>query len=239
MKRAKTVSLPKGKKAPSKKTAKPIKPKPPKQDEGELNGSSLVFFKEKTPGTFQLSRSENPKDFEYLSFVIKACDKASDNPKKAIIHVEKANTGSRIVACDGLRLHAAEISKKIKAGNYKPRVTKDTITLGEPEEDIVYPKWVNNIPVKVEKRGVINLEKSGMGKDREETEKLSITFNSIVKQTGKTVNLRDLDDLVKESWTVYSSDKDGRILLRPQSNKPGEAEPEYPVAVITEMKQAT
>jgi len=249
MKRVKTVSPPQGKKAPSKRTAKPIepklpkrsaksnKPKLPKQDEDELNGSSLSLVK-KTPVTFRLSSSENPKDYEYMAFVSKACDKTSDNPKKAVIHVEQTKTGSKVVACDGIRLHAAEISKRIKSGNYKPHVTKDAITFGEPEKNIAYPEWVKNIPEKVEKRGVINLERTGMGKDREETANLSIAFNSIVKQTGKTVNLRDLDDVAKGSWTVYSSDDDGRIVLRQQSNSPGEAEPEFPVAVILQMKQA-
>ena len=241
MKRTNKDSLAaKWEKASSKKNAKAVKPKLPrkkKQDEDELNGPSLVLIK-KTPVTFKLSRSENPKDFEWMSFVNRACDKANPNPLRAVIHVEQTRTGSRIVACDGIRLHAAEISKKIKNGEYKAHVTKDAIMLGEPEKDIEYPEWEKNIPEKAEKRGVINLEKSGLGKDRDETAKLSIAFDSIVKQTGKTVNLRDLDDLAKGSWTVYSRDGDGRILLRQQSGKNGEEESKYPVAVIIPIKKA-
>jgi hypothetical protein len=134
-------------------------------------------------------------------------------------------------------LHAAEISKKIKSGNYIPHATKDAITLSEPEREIEYPEWVKNIPERAEKRGVINLEKAGMGKDREETEKLSIAFNSIAKQTGETINLRYLDDLPKKGWAVYSRDGDRRIVLRQQS-KTGEAVSKYPVAVIMPIKQA-
>ena len=137
MERAKPGSLAAKWKEASKKTAKAVKPKLPKkkkQDVDELSGPSLVFFKEKDPVTFQLSRSKNRKDFELMSFVNSACDKAGDDPVKAVIHVEQTKTGSMLVACDGIRLHAAEISKKIKSGDYRPHVTKDTISLGEPEK---------------------------------------------------------------------------------------------------------
>jgi hypothetical protein len=66
----------------------------------------------KNPVTFRLSRLENPKDFELMSFVVKACAKTAEVPFKTVLHVEQSSTGSRLVACDGLRLHAAEISKK-------------------------------------------------------------------------------------------------------------------------------
>jgi len=240
MERAKPGSLTAKWKEASKKTAKAIEPKLPKkqkQGEGKQNGPSLTLIK-KTPVTFQLSRSKNRKDFELMSFVSKACDDASTNPVKAVIHVEQSRTGSRLVACDGIRLHVAEISKKIKGGDYKAHVTKDTITLGEPEKGIKYFPWLKAIPENAEKRGEINLEKSGLGKNREETEKLSIAFDSIVKQTGETVNLRDLDDLPKKGWAVYSRDGDSRIVLRQQSGKKGEEVSQYPVAVIIPIKQA-
>jgi hypothetical protein len=236
MERAKPGSLTAKWKEASKKTVKAIEPKlPKKQDEGTRNGPSLVFFKEKAPVTFQLSRSKNQKDFELMSFVNKARDEASNNPVKAVIHVEQTKSGSRLVACDSIRLHAAEISKKIKSGDYRAHVTKDTIMLGEPEKGIKYFPWLKIIPEDVKKRGEINLEKSGLGKNREETENLSLAFDSIVKQTGKTVNLRDLDDLAKGGWTVYSRDEDSRIVLRQQSKK-GEAG--YPVAVIVSINKA-
>ena len=154
MKRANKGSLAaKWKKGSSKRTAKSIEPKlPKKKADGGHKGASLVLIK-KTPVTFQLSRLENPKDFQDMSFVIKAIDEAHPNPIRTVLHVEQTRTGSRLVACDGARLHAAEISKKIKSGDYKPHATKNIITLGEPEKDIKYLSWVNNIPENTEKRG--------------------------------------------------------------------------------------
>ena len=241
MKRTKTGSLTaKWEKVSSKKTVKAIEPKlPKKQDESGSNGLSLALTR-KTPVTFRLSGAENPKDFELMAFVIRACDKNAAEPFKTVLHVKQTRRGSRLVACDGIRLHVAEISKKIKSGDYKPHVTKDAITLGEPEKDIEYPEWVKNIPEDAEKRGVVSLAKSGLGKDREETEKLSIAFNSIVKQTGETINLRHLDDLTKGDWAVYSpyGDRIKVITLRKQSGKAGETEHKFPVAVIRSIKQA-
>jgi hypothetical protein len=240
MKRKKPNSpMPKKVKVSSKGKDRSIEPVlPKKQSEHKSKGTSLVLIK-KTQVTFKLSRLENHRDFELMSFVVKACDKANDYPVRTVLHVEQTRTGSRLVACDGARLHAAEISKKIKSGNYKPHVSKDTITLGEPEKDIEYPEWIKNIPENAEKQGVINLEKSGLGKDREENENLSIAFNSFVKQTGETINLRHLDDLTKSEWTIYSHNGDRKlIVLRQQSKKAGEAEPKYPVAVIMPIKQA-
>jgi hypothetical protein len=241
MKRAKTGSLTaKWEKVSSKRRAKAIEPKlPKKQDGNEPNGLSLALVK-KTPVTFRLSSAENPKDFELMSFVIKACDKNGAEPFMTVLHVKQTRRGSRLVACDGIRLHVAEISKKIKSGDYKPHATKEAITLGEPEKDINYPDLVKNIPERAQKRGIINLDKTGMGRDREETEKLSVAFNSIVKQTGETVNLRYLDDLPKTDWAVYSRNggRNKILILRPKSRKPGEAESKYPVAVIMPIKQA-
>jgi hypothetical protein len=216
----------------------PVLP-PKKQDEPESNSPPIALIK-KTPVTFQLSCLENPKDFELLSFVIKACDKKATEPFKTVLHVEQTKKGSRIVACDGIRLHAAEISKKIKSGDYRPHVTKDTITLGKPVEKINYPPWIDTISEYAEKQGVINLEKTGLGKTREETEKLSLAFDSFVKQTGETINLRYLGDLPKREWTIYSR-RNGRrklIVLRQQSRNAGETESKYPVAIIMPIKQA-
>jgi len=212
--------------------------KPVKQCEPENKGSSLAIVR-KAPVAFQLSRMENPKDFELMSFVIKACLKTADNPYMTVLHVEQTRTGSRLVACDGLRLHAAEISKKIKSGNYKPHATKDAIALGEPIEGVKFPVWTKVIPEKPEKRGVINLESSGLGKDRKEAEKLSIAFKSFVNQTGKTVNIRYLEDLLKKEWVVYSQ-KDGKrvILLKPKEGKAGESSSKSPLAVIIPIAEA-
>jgi hypothetical protein len=187
----------------------------------------------KEPVTFRLSRLESPDDFERMRFVVKACTKTADVPFKTVLHVEQTRTGSRLVACDGLRLHVAEISKKIKSGDYKAHVTKDSVSLGAPLEGVRFPAWAKAIPEKTEKRGIINLEQTGMGKDRRETERLSLAFNSFVRQTGEPVNLRYLEDLTKREWTIYcQGEKQKAIVLKEGHGKTDVEDTKGPLAVI-------
>ena len=202
------------------------------------NGISLSLIRN-TPVTFQITRKENQKDFVLMSFVIRACSKTGDKPFKTVLHVEQTRNGSRLVACDGQRLHVAEITKKIKAGDYKPYATKDTIILGEPVDGIKFPVWSKAIPEKAEKLGVINLEKSGLGKDRKETEKLTLALHTFTKQTGETINLRFLEDLTKCEWAVYSqNDSQQGIILRQKNGRYGEPDNKSPVAVIIPIAKA-
>ena len=199
---------------------------------------SLALVK-KVPVTFQLTRLEDPKDFELMSFVIKACNKTGERPFMKVLHVEPTRTGSRLVACDGRRLHFAEISKKIKSGDYKPMATKDSISLGEAEQDSLYPVWSRYVPENTEKKGVINLEKSSLKRDRTETDNLSLAFNTFVKHTGEPVNLRYLEDLTKREWEVYIQGKKQRvILLRQVAVDPKDVNKEGPYAVIMPLSEA-
>ena len=198
----------------------------------ESEGPSLMFSRYQQV-TFRLSRRENPEDFERMSFVIRVCLKNVDCSFKTIIHVEEIETGSRIVSSDGFRVHIAQISKRIKSGDYNTHVTKDTISLGEPVEGIVLPKWFNEIPDNVEKRGEINLKKSGLGKSLEQMEKLSVAYYMLIKQIGQPINLLYLTDLTKREWTVYSQDIRLRpIVLRQKPEKTDGAEEEGPIAII-------
>jgi len=198
-------------------------------------GASLALIR-KEPVTFRLSRLENPVDFERMCFVIKACAKSNNPSFKSVLHIEQTRTGSRLVATDGLRLHVAEISKKIKSGDYKPHVTKDAVSLGAPVTGVKFPEWAKAVPEKTEKRGVINLANSGMGKDRLETERLSVAFDSFVKQTGEPVNLRYLEDLTKREWAVYcQTGKRKSIVLKEKSGNP---DAKVPLAVILPIPQA-
>jgi hypothetical protein len=200
---------------------------PPKQE-----GASLALIKN-APVSFKLSRLDNPKDFELMCFVCRAVAKTADNPYRTVLHVEQTRTGSRLVACDGLRMHVAEISKKIKSGDYKAYVTKDAVMLGEPLTGINFPKWLKGIPENTVKRGVINLEKSGIGRDRNETEKLSIALNAFAKQTGEAVNIRHLEDLTKREWVVYSqNEKHKAVVLKQKNGRAREPDEKSPVAVI-------
>jgi len=234
MKRETATSLAaKWKKAFSGNNTKPVEDETnQQQDEPKQKGTSISLIK-KEPVMFQLSRLENPEDFERMLFVIKACARNGGFSFKNVIHVEQTRTGSRLVATDGLRLHVAEISKKIKSGDYKAYVTKDAVSLGEPIKGVKFPVWAKAIPENTEKRGVINLANSGMGKDRKETEKLSLAFNSFLKQTGEPVNLRYLEDLTKREWAVYCQDgKRKAIVLKEKNSNMESPGTKGPLAVI-------
>jgi hypothetical protein len=106
-------------------------------------------------------------------------------------------------------------------------------------EGIRFPHWNTAIPEKTEKRGVINLTETGLGKNRKETEKLSLAFNSFVKQTGEPVNLRYLEDLTKCEWVVFCQDGKRRaIVLRERHGGPDMPDDKGPVAVIMPIPQA-
>jgi hypothetical protein len=183
---------------------------PAKMETGKPDGPAIALI-QKTPLVFRLERRENPQDFERMAFVVRACSK--DRPGLKVLHIEQTKTGSRLVGCDGRRLHVAEISQKIKSGDYKAVMTKEAVGLAKSGDGFLYPNWINVVPSKIGKRGFINLENSGFGKNREETEKLSIAFNSFVRQTGETVNLRYIEDLSKKHWAIYCQDGKGKAVV--------------------------
>ncbi|AEF84825.1 hypothetical protein TREPR_0888 [Treponema primitia ZAS-2] len=185
-------------------TVKPLRKAKGKKNEAKPETAPLV-----------LNRHESPADFEKIAFVLKARSKDVNRAYLAVLHIEETQTGSRLIATDGKRLHVAEISRKIKGGDYKPALTKDSVSFGNPVEDITFPNWARVIPGNTRKRGSIDLTDTGMGKGRDQTERLSRVFHSFVKQTGELVNMRHLEDLSKKKWSVYcQNEKGGAIVLK-------------------------
>jgi hypothetical protein len=180
---------------------------------------SLVFFKS-SPVTFQINRKDRADDFDRMAFVIKAVSKDADKKYYTVLHVEPTPAGSRLVATDGQRLHVAETSLQIKGGDYRPLVTRDCIRLGKSVKGIVFPNWRAVVPENTGRRGAINLEDTGMGKDLNQTERMSRAFNSFVKQTGELINLRFLEDLTRKTWSVHCQSAKGRpVVLREEGAK--------------------
>jgi hypothetical protein len=221
-------------KFPSKELPKPIKAarKAPAQKNDEKPQGPALRFIGKAPIVFRLERKDNPADFERIAFVVKAC--SEDKPGLNVLYVEQAETGSRLVASDGVRLHVAEISQKIKGGSYKAAVTDEAVVLAvSSNNNFRFPDWNDVVPSKITKRGFIDLHKAGFGNDRESTEKLTLAFNSFARQTGETVNLRYLEDLTKKLWVVYSQDEKGKAVVLRENGV------EYSVfAVMMPMPQA-
>jgi len=181
-------------------------------------GSSLVLIR-KQPVTFRLSRLKNPEDFERMSFVIKACGKGRGISYKTVLHVERTKIGSKLVATDGYRLHVAEISQRIKSGEYKPLIAKDEIILSKPLEGINFPAWEKAVPKNTVESGVIDLGKTGKGNTVKKAAEMSLAVNALNVKTGLVVNFRYVSELPKTAWTVYKEPGFGKVLLKQQGGE--------------------
>ncbi|GHV82600.1 hypothetical protein AGMMS49991_11580 [Spirochaetia bacterium] len=173
----------------------------------------------------------NADEFDRVQFVCKARLNDPKNPFKTIVHVEWSKTGSRLIASDGKRLHVAEVRQRINRGNYKPTITRDTISFGEPVEGIMFPNWKSVVPEVTVKKGTINLADAGMSRNTDLSAGLSVAFSTLVKKTGETVNLRYLDDLPKKEWAVSIQKEKKTVILLEQK---GAATETYAVFVPLE-----
>jgi hypothetical protein len=201
----------------------------------KITGPALVRKNTSRTTPIVFSPQKNREEYEQVRFVLKACGKTTDDKTrfKTVLHVEQTHDGSRLVATDGQRLHIAVIETRIKNGEYMPVITKETITLGEPVKSIPFPNWTRVMPDKTKKRLTIDLEKTSMGKDKSETEKLSRTYSVLVKKTGEMVNLRYLEDLTKKEWTVYCQAEPQKAILFKETGSKRET-----VAVIMPLSAA-
>jgi hypothetical protein len=168
---------------------------------------------QKTPLVFQLNRKDAPLDFDRIAFVIRATAKNDKVPAMQTVHIEPTETGSRLVATDGKRLHLAEIERKIDGGDYIPVMTKDVIGFSALESEVTFPNWQRVVPENLTKKGSIDLENTGFGKDEKLTENLALAVSTLTRQTGETINLRYLEDLPKKSWEIYSQKARGKALM--------------------------
>jgi hypothetical protein len=186
---------------------------PAKKDASNQGEAALALIK-RGPVTFRISRADSPEDFERALFVCKARSVNAGRPFTAVVHVERTRTGTRLVAGGDLRLHAAEIKARIPKGDYKPAVTKDFITFGEPVEGIVFPNWKNIIPEAAVNKGTLNLGNTGMGRNPKSAAGMSLAFNDFLRKSGEVINLRYLDDLPKKEWNIrVHKDRKTVILL--------------------------
>ena len=170
---------------------------------------------------YEIKKADSEEEYGLVVFVCKArLSKSKKKPYTTVFHVEQTIKGSRLVATDGKRLHVAEIKTRIKNGNYRPVITKDSVSFGEPLSGIFYPNWNSVIHENPRKRLTIDFEKTGMGKDRRLTAFLSEAYSVLVKKTGEVVNLGYLEDLPKTTWAVYKEPgKLKPILLRPEGGE--------------------
>jgi len=162
---------------------------------------------------FVFSPIRNKEEYDKLLFVIKACDKNSSTMFTNVLHVEKIKNGSRLVGTDGKRLHVTDIKTRIKPGNYKPIVNKNSIRLTTAAPNINFPNWERVVPINVTKRGCINLKNIT-------ADETNSTYYAFTKMSGEKVNPKYLADLSKTVWTIHcQSEKKKAVLLRQYDEK--------------------
>jgi hypothetical protein len=172
---------------------------------------------------FEIKRTAfNAEEFEQVRFVCKARSNDPGRPFTTVVHVERTGTGSRIIATDGKRMHIAGIKGRIPRGNYKPTVSRDSITFGEPVADIDFPDWKNIIPGKAVRKGTVNLEKAGISRNPSLAEGMSLALSDFVRKTGTVVSLRYLDDLPKKEWDLSIHRDRKTVILMEEKGTAGE-----------------
>ena len=152
------------------------------------------------------------EDYRKALFVLKAMSDDTTRPYMCVLHVEAMRSGSRLVCTDGRRLHVAEIESKIPAGEYKPEVTKQTVFLRESTAGLAFPNWRKVVPTNALEKGSINFSGSGLGQKQSQCAQMSIAFHEFMAKTGEVVNLKYLDDLVKNEWRFYSQEEKHKAL---------------------------
>jgi len=157
---------------------------------------------------FVFSLAQNKEEYDKLLFVIRVCDKSNNRMFTNVLHIERISNGSRLTATDGKRMHVTEIKTRVKPGDYKPIVSKDTIRLGAAVPNINFPNWERAVPVNVTRRGCIAIDNKFINEN-------SSIYNSFTKMTGEKVNPKYLSDLAGNTWEVYcQSEKRKAVLLK-------------------------
>lgn len=130
-----------------------------------------------------------------------------------VVHVEESEGGSRLVCTDGKRLHYADITMEIPEGDYTPVITRDSIFLKGPIQIGSFPNWKRVIPEDGQDRGLVNLEKTSLGRNTSQNAGFSLMFSQIIEKTGEVVNIRYLEDLPKREWKVLSTEEKNRPIM--------------------------
>ena len=159
-----------------------------------------------------VTRQENYKDYERLIFCCKALGTEHDPVFTQYLHVENGRTGSRIVATDGKRLHVANLSIRIPAGNFKPIVKDYAVSLGEAK-DIPFPNWKCIVPMDAEYKGMIQLGNLSSGTKTERDEKFTNIYCSFLFDTGFNVNVRYIKDLPNTDWKIFTKTGKNRLVM--------------------------
>ena len=165
-----------------------------------------------------ITKAGNGRDYERVKFCMKAMGRAAAPSFVRYMHVENARRGSRIVCTDGKRLHVANLSVRIPAGNYQPKVAGDEIRFGKPSE-ATFPAWRNVVPEDADFKGTMELGGLGTGTRTEREEKFSRIYCALQSDTGVSVNMGFLKDLPGAKWKVFAQGGRKKLLMLENSEE--------------------
>ena len=150
-----------------------------------------------------ITRAKSRANYEKIVFCMKAMGNVASSLFTRYMHIENTRTGSRIVCTDGKRLHVANISVRIPAGNYQPELKDNCITFRNPA-DIIFPAWKNVIPEETVFKGTVSLDGLTAGTKSERDEKFSAVYCSFLANAGFSVNMGFLKDLPSAKWNIFA-----------------------------------
>lgn len=161
---------------------------------------------------YTITRQQNYKDYERIMFCLKALGKDSDPAFTHYLHVEAGRSGSRLIATDGKRLHFANLSIKIPAGNYQPVIKDYSISFGT-SKDIAFPAWRNVVPEDADYKGLLQLEGINSGSKVERDERFTNIYCSFLFDTGFNVNVGYIKDLPTVNWKIFTKTGRNNLVL--------------------------
>ncbi|MCR5622917.1 MAG: hypothetical protein K6G18_13845 [Treponema sp.] len=165
-----------------------------------------------------ITKAENSRDYERVLFCMKAMGRTAAATFVRYMHVENARKGSRIVCTDGKRLHVANLSIRIPAGNYQPKATGSGICFGQPVET-AFPAWRNVVPEDAAFKGTMELGWPETGTRSEREEKFSRMYCALQSDSGVSVNMGFLKDLPSAKWKVFARGGQKKLLMLENSEE--------------------
>jgi len=176
--------------------------------------AELFFYGENTMNEKEtvITQVKNLKDYEKILFCMKAMGGKRNVLFTRYMHIENTRTGSLIVCTDGKRLHVANISIRIPAGNYQPVIKDYSISFGT-SKDIAFPAWRNVVPEDADYKGLLQLEGINSGSKVERDERFTNIYCSFLFDTGFNVNVGYIKDLPTANWKIFTKKGRNNLVL--------------------------
>jgi hypothetical protein len=167
-----------------------------------------------------------------LKFILKVIEKYPSRNKDYAKRIKVENIpGSnwqnrkRVIATDGYRIHYAEIDFNfdLPCGEYLPyTINKDIAIKKLDDKDSKFPNWKEYEKIQYNKASMpIDLRNTGLGRDTMKTLSLTKLFHRIIKKLSRLINIKYLDDLIKDKYEIFiNSDKKAPLKFKLVNSRP-------------------